>query len=114
MRSIKINNQKFNKDNQLIIAEIGQAHEGSEGLVHSLIDALSKAKCEAIKFQIHLADFESSLQDEFRVRFSYEDNSRYDYWKRTEFNPEQWKRIIDHCKLKKIKRNSVKNNNIYI
>ncbi len=102
MRNIKINNQKFNKDNQLIIAEIGQAHEGSEGLVHSFIDALSEAKCEAIKFQIHLADFESSLQDEFRVNFSYEDNSRYDYWKRTEFSPEQWKRIIDHCKSKKI------------
>ena len=102
MRSIKINNQKFNKDNQLIIAEIGQAHEGSEGLVHSLIDALSKAKCEAIKFQIHLADFESSLQDEFRVRFSYEDESRYEYWKRIEFSYEQWERIINHCKLKKI------------
>ena len=37
-----------------------------------------------------------------RSKIFFQDETRYDYWKRTEFSPEQWKRIIDHCKLKKI------------
>ena len=61
MKNIKISRKTFNKNNPLIIAEIGQAHEGSEGLVHSMIDALCEVECDAIKFQIHLADLESLL-----------------------------------------------------
>ena len=102
MKNIKISRKTFNKNNPLIIAEIGQAHEGSEGLVHSMIDALCEVECDAIKFQIHLADLESSLEDQFRINFSYEDESRYDYWKRIEFTELQWTRIINHCKSKNI------------
>ena len=102
MKNIKISTKNFNKENPLIIAEIGQAHEGSEGLAHSMIDALGEIKCEAIKFQIHLADAESSFEDQFRINFSYEDKSRYDYWKRIEFTELQWARIISHCKQKNI------------
>lgn len=102
MRNIYLGGKKFNNNNPLIVAEIGQAHEGSEGQVHALINALFGANCNAIKFQIHLANFESSLQDEFRVNFSYEDESRYEYWKRVEFSFSQWERIFNHCKSKKI------------
>ena len=102
MKNIKILQKTFNKENPLIIAEIGQAHEGSEGLTHSMIDALSEIDCEAIKFQIHIADAESSFEDQFRINFSYEDKSRYDYWKRIEFTELQWSRIITHCKQKNI------------
>ena len=102
MKNLKIKNEFFNKNNSLLIAEIGQAHEGSEGLAHSFIDALVEIKCPAIKFQIHLADYESSFQDKFRVNFSYEDKTRLDYWKRIEFNEKQWARIFDHCKSKNI------------
>ncbi len=102
MKNIKISRKTFNKKNPLIIAEIGQAHEGSEGLVHSMIDALCEVECDAIKFQIHLADLESSLEDQFRINFSYEDKTRYDYWKRIEFTELQWTRIINHCKAKDI------------
>ena len=38
-----------------IIAEIGQAHDGSLGFAHSYIDALSKTGVDAIKFQTHVA-----------------------------------------------------------
>ncbi|MDC3029032.1 N-acetylneuraminate synthase family protein [Prochlorococcus sp. AH-716-P20] len=102
MKNIIIGGIKFNKINPLIVAEIGQAHEGSEGQVHALIDALFGANCNAIKFQIHLANFESSLQDEFRLNFSYEDETRYEYWKRIEFSFSQWERIFNHCKSKNI------------
>lgn len=80
-----------------IIAEIGQAHEGSLGILHSYIDALAHCKVDAIKFQTHIAQAESSEYEPFRVKFSYEDDTRYDYWQRMEFTLEQWKGIKEHC-----------------
>lgn len=84
----------------LLIAEIGQAHEGSLGLAHSYIDALSETGINAIKFQTHLAYAESSEFEPFRVKFSYEDESRYQYWKRMEFTESQWIGLKDHCSEK--------------
>ena len=81
-----------------IIAEIGQNHDGSLGMAHAFIDAVSKTGADAIKFQTHIASEESTKEEPWRVKFSYEDKTRYDYWKRMEFSPEQWKGIADHCK----------------
>ena len=80
-----------------IIAEIAQAHDGSLGILHSYIDAVSKTGVNAIKFQTHIAKAESSEFEPFRVNFSYVDKTRYDYWKRMEFSYEQWKEIKQHC-----------------
>ncbi|WP_445710010.1 N-acetylneuraminate synthase family protein [Flavobacterium sp.] len=80
-----------------IIAEIAQAHEGSLGIAHSYIDALAKAGVDAVKFQTHIAEAESSVFESFRVNFSYEDTTRMEYWKRMEFTPEQWKGLKEHC-----------------
>lgn len=79
------------------IAEIGQAHEGSLGILHSYIDALAETGVNAVKFQTHIAEAESSEHEQFRVKFSYEDATRFDYWKRMEFTPEQWGGIKQHC-----------------
>ena len=79
------------------IAEVGQAHEGSLGIAHSYIDALATTKVNAVKFQTHIADAESSVFEPFRVPFSYEDSTRLDYWRRIQFTPEQWKGLKDHC-----------------
>ena len=46
---------------------------------------------------MHLAEAESSSYEPFRVKFSYEDKTRYDYWKRMEFTLVQWKEIKTHC-----------------
>lgn len=80
-----------------IIAEIAQAHDGSLGILHSYIDALAMTGIDAIKFQTHIAEAESSTYEPFRVKFSYEDDTRFDYWKRMEFTLEQWKGIKKHC-----------------
>ena len=81
----------------MLIAEIGQAHDGSLGLAHSYIDALSSTGIDAIKWQTHIAMAESSSKEAFRVNFSFEDNTRFDYWKRMEFSEEQWRGIKNHC-----------------
>ncbi len=80
-----------------LIAEIAQAHDGSLGVLHSYIDAVATTGVQAIKFQMHIAEAESSIHEPFRVKFSYEDATRYEYWKRMEFTLEQWKEIKQHC-----------------
>lgn len=80
-----------------IIAEIGQAHDGSLGILHSYIDSLKDTGIDAIKFQTHIAEAESSEYEPFRVNFSYVDKTRYDYWDRMGFTMEQWIEIKKHC-----------------
>lgn len=85
------------KNKPYLIAEIAQAHDGSLGILYSYIDAVAKTGVQAIKFQMHIAEAESSPYEPFRVHFSKEDATRFDYWKRIEFTLEQWKGIKAHC-----------------
>lgn len=59
-----------------IIAEIGQAHEGSLSTALWLMEVAKRFGADAVKWQYHIADEESS--------------SRYDYWKSIEFTFSQW------------------------
>ena len=59
-----------------IIAEIGHAHEGSLGILYSYIDALAHTGVDAVKFQMHIAEAESSEHEPFRVKFSLEDKTK--------------------------------------
>ncbi|HID69559.1 MAG TPA: N-acetylneuraminate synthase [Desulfobacterales bacterium] len=81
-----------------IIAEIAQNHDGSLGTAHVYIDAVADAGADAIKFQTHIAAEESTFDEPFRVKFSQQDVSRYDYWKRMEFTHEQWQGLADHAR----------------
>lgn len=81
-----------------IVADVAQAHDGSLGTAHAFIDIASRAGVDAIKFQTHLADAESSSEEPFRVHFSRQDSSRYEYWRRMEFSPEQWHGLAVHAR----------------
>jgi N-acetylneuraminate synthase len=85
-----------------LIAEVAQAHDGSLGMAHAYIDAAAEAGADAIKFQTHIADQESTMDEPFRVKFSKQDLTRYDYWKRMEFTADQWAGLSEHAKEKKI------------
>lgn len=69
-------------------------------MAHSYIDALAATGVNAVKFQTHIASAESSEYEPFRVNFSYEDKTRFDYWRRMEFTPEQWSGLKKHCEEK--------------
>ena len=69
-------------DNTLIITEVAQAHDGSLGIAHAFIDAVSKTGADIIKFQTHIAQYETTKHEPWRVKFSKQDRTRYDYWKR--------------------------------
>jgi N,N'-diacetyllegionaminate synthase len=80
-----------------IIAEVGQAHEGSLGMALSYIDALANTGVDAVKFQVHIAEAESSIHEPFRIKFSQQDKTRFDYWKRMEFTFAEWKLLKERC-----------------
>ena len=79
-----------------VIAEVGQAHDGSLGMAHAFIDSAADAGADAIKFQTHIAAAESTLAEPWRKRFSLQDETRLDYWRRMEFNAEQWAGLKSH------------------
>jgi len=81
----------------LLIGEVAQAHDGSLGAAHAFIDAIAAAGADAVKFQTHIAAAESTPGEPWRVRFSRQDESRYDYWKRMEFTAEQWAGLKVHA-----------------
>jgi N-acetylneuraminate synthase len=87
----------------MIIAEVAQAHDGSLGMAHAFIDAAANAGADAVKFQTHLAAAESSPAEPWRIKFSYQDATRFDYWKRMEFTEAQWMGLRGHANEKGLK-----------
>ena len=96
---------KFNIDGRAIgpgeksylIAEIAQAHDGSLGYAHAFIDLAKDCGADAVKFQTHIAREETTREEDFRVRIFPQDKTRYEYWQRMEFEPEQWQGLKNHA-----------------
>jgi N,N'-diacetyllegionaminate synthase len=87
----------FESGHCLIVGEVAQAHDGSLGTAHAYIDAIARAGADAVKFQTHIAGAESTRSEPWRVPFSYQDDSRYAYWKRMEFTEPQWMGLKRHA-----------------
>src|SRR5215213_9239018 len=81
----------------LIIGEVAQSHDGSLGMAHAFIDSIADAGADAVKFQTHIAAAESTPSEPWRVKFSPQDATRYDYWRRMEFTEEQWHGLKRHA-----------------
>lgn len=82
----------------LIIGEVGLTHDGSLGLAHAFIDEIARGGADAVKFQTHIAEAESTAAEPFRVKFSRQDATRYEYWKRIAFTEPQWRGLADHAR----------------
>lgn len=82
----------------LVIGEVAQAHDGSLGLAHAFVDAIADAGAHAVKFQTHIASAESTPSERFRVAFSRQDATRYDYWRRMEFAEDEWRGLAGHAR----------------
>lgn len=87
----------FTLDKNIVIGEVAQSHDGSLGTAHAYIDSIARAGADAVKFQTHIAEAESTSNEPWRVKFSRQDISRYDYWKRMEFTEEQWAGLKQHA-----------------
>lgn len=80
-----------------VIGEVGQAHDASLGTAHAFIDAIADAGADAVKFQTHIAAAESRTDEPWRVEFSYQDATRFDYWRRMELSAEAWSGLRRHA-----------------
>ena len=77
-KSLKIGNKLIGENAKtFVIAEIGQAHEGKIKKVFKYIDAISKTGADAIKFQTHIAEEESTLDEPFRKNFNFKIKNRF-------------------------------------
>ena len=85
-----------------IVGEVAQTHDGSLGQALRFVDLCADIGLDAVKFQMHYAEYESTLDEPFRVSLSTQDKNRYSYWKRTEFRPEDWRTVAEHCKVREI------------
>ena len=85
-------------DRCLIVAEVGLAHDGSLGTAHAFIDEIARNGADAVKFQTHIAEAESTPAEPFRVTFSRQDATRYEYWQRLAFSEAQWQGLADHAR----------------
>jgi N-acetylneuraminate synthase len=81
----------------VVIGEVAQSHDGSLGLAHAFVEAIADAGADAVKFQTHIAAAESTPGEPWRVPFSRQDRTRYDYWKRMEFTEEGWHGLARHA-----------------
>src|SRR5688572_29805798 len=84
----------------IIVGEVAQTHDGSLGLAHAFVDAIANAGADAVKFQTHIAAAESTPGEAWRVKFSQQDASRYDYWKRMEFSEDGWRGLKAHAEAR--------------
>jgi N-acetylneuraminate synthase len=82
----------------LIVGEVGLTHDGSLGYAHAFIDEIARGGADAVKFQTHIAEAESTPAEPFRVQFSRQDATRFEYWKRIAFTEEQWRGLAEHAR----------------
>lgn len=97
MMTFKIGSQTVGEGRPFLIAEIAQAHDGNLNFAHNFIDLLADAGVDAVKFQMHMPEYESTLEEQFRVPFTCLENNRYDYWARMNFSDEGWAALVKHC-----------------
>jgi N,N'-diacetyllegionaminate synthase len=78
-----------------IIAEIGSVHDGSFGNALKLTEAAAACGADAVKFQTHIAEAETLRNAPAPTYFS--DEPRFDYFSRTAFTRDQWRKLAAHC-----------------
>jgi len=79
-----------------VIAEIGTVHDGSLGNAKKLIEIAKESGAECVKFQLHIADFETTRDAPMPPYFREE--NRYEYFTRTSFDIEQWSHLVEFAK----------------
>jgi N,N'-diacetyllegionaminate synthase len=78
-----------------IVAEAGMNHDGSLGNAGRLVDLAAEAGADAVKFQLHDAAAETTVDAPSPPYFG--DEPRHSYFERTAFTDEQWHSLKARC-----------------
>tara|TARA_B100000674_G_scaffold484115_1_gene489072 strand:- start:37 stop:1017 length:981 start_codon:yes stop_codon:yes gene_type:complete len=84
----------------MIIAEIGSVHDGDLKLALRLVREAAKCDVNIVKFQMHIAEEETLKNAPSPGYFNKE--KRFEYFKRTAFKFDEWKKIKQECKKNKV------------
>ena len=89
----------------LVVAEIGNNHEGSLGNAIHMIECAALAGAEAVKIQLHVPNCESTNEEGWPERFNYhpQDDSRKQYWYRMSYGPNGLIEIQKTCDRLQVK-----------
>jgi N,N'-diacetyllegionaminate synthase len=83
-----------------VIAEAGMNHDGSLGNAIRMAEVAAECGADAVKFQLHDAEAESTRDAPSPPYFQHE--SRWDYFQRTAFTDEQWATLKAACDAARI------------
>jgi N,N'-diacetyllegionaminate synthase len=78
-----------------VIAEAGMNHDGSLGNAIRTAEVAAECGADAIKFQLHDADAETTRDAPSPPYFEHE--TRWEYFRRTAFSDEQWAKLKEAC-----------------
>ena len=84
----------------MIIAEIGSVHDGSFGNAKKLIECAAMNGANAVKFQTHISEAETTKYASSPSYFNSE--SRFEYFLRTGFSKDQWLDLRKTCLLNNV------------
>ena len=106
MKDIRIYEKLIGKNSPIfLIAEAGVNHNGDLSIAKKLIDLATEVKADAIKFQTFKAE-ELLLKKTSKVEYQKEntdiDENFYEMIKRYEFTKDDFQKIVNYCKAKKI------------
>lgn len=73
-------------------AEVGSVHDGSFGNAKKMIKVAADCGASAVKFQAHIARFETTRDAPAPNHFK--DEARYSYFERLEFSESQWEELV--------------------
>ena len=82
----------------VIIAEIGNTHEGSIFLAKKMMESAVRCGADIIKFQTHI--FNSESLDNALTPYYFSEESRKSYLTRTSFTLDELKELKRHCEEK--------------
>jgi N-acetylneuraminate synthase/N,N'-diacetyllegionaminate synthase len=88
-----------------IIAEAGINHNGNIRLAKKMVDAVRASGADCIKFQTFKVEelvSDKSLMYTYKSEGKEITESQYEMFKRCEFTPIEWQKIISYCKKKKV------------
>lgn len=89
----------------VIIAEAGVNHNGDLDMAKRLIDVAAEAGADFVKFQTFAADrlvTRTAGKAEYQISSSGAEESQYEMLRRLELTPEAHRKLIDHCKFRRI------------
>ncbi|MBC8351301.1 MAG: N-acetylneuraminate synthase family protein [Planctomycetes bacterium] len=69
-------------------------------MAKAFVEALSCTGVDAVKFQTHIPEAESTDREAFRVKVFPQDATRSDYWRRTGFQASEWMELADYSRRK--------------